>query len=54
MSLILNPLHSVTMGHMALGLTQPLTEKSTMNFPRGKGQPVHKADSLTNIYELTV
>jgi hypothetical protein len=36
---------------MALGSTQPLTEISTMNLPRGKGRPALKADNLTAIYE---
>jgi hypothetical protein len=34
--------------------TQPLTEMSTRNLPRGEGQPVHKTDNLTAIYETTV
>jgi hypothetical protein len=36
------------------GLTQPLTEMSTRNFPGGKGRPVCKVDNLTTIYEPTV
>jgi hypothetical protein len=36
---------------MALGSTQPLTETSAGNFPRGKGQPARKADNLTVICE---
>jgi hypothetical protein len=36
---------------MALGLTQPLTELSTGNFPWGEGQLAPKADSLTAISE---
>jgi hypothetical protein len=32
---------------MALGSTQPLTETSTRNLSGGKGQLVHKANSLT-------
>jgi hypothetical protein len=39
---------------MALGLTQPLTEMSTMNLPGGKGQPVHKAENFTAICEPIV
>jgi hypothetical protein len=39
---------------MALGSTQPLTEMSTRNIPGGKGQPAHKADNLTAIYEPIV
>jgi hypothetical protein len=38
---------------MALGSTQPLTEMSTKNLPRGKERPARKAD-LTAICELTV
>jgi hypothetical protein len=36
---------------MALGLTQPLTEKSTRNLPGGKGRPACEADNLTAICE---
>jgi hypothetical protein len=39
---------------MDLGSTQPLIEMSTMNLSGSKGQPVHKADNLTAIFELTV
>jgi hypothetical protein len=39
---------------MILGSTQPLTEMSTRNLPRGKGQPAHKADNLTAIFERIV
>jgi hypothetical protein len=41
---------------MSLGLTQPLTEMSTMNLnlPGGKGLPVRKADNLTAICEPIV
>jgi hypothetical protein len=42
---------------MALGLTQPLTELSTRNFPAGrggKGRPARKADNLTAICEPIV
>jgi hypothetical protein len=39
---------------MALGSTQPLTELSTRNLPGCKGQPVQKADNLTNICEPIV
>jgi hypothetical protein len=37
---------------MALGSTQPLTEKSTRNLPWGKWRPAHKADNPTTICEL--
>jgi hypothetical protein len=37
---------------MALGSTQPLTEKSTRNLPGRKGRPARKADNLTAICEL--
>jgi hypothetical protein len=36
---------------MVLGSTQPLTEMSTRNIPRGKGRPARKAH-LTAICEL--
>jgi hypothetical protein len=36
---------------MALGPTQPLTEMSTRNLPRGKGRPARGADNLTAIFE---
>jgi hypothetical protein len=36
---------------MALGLTQPLTEMSTRNLPGGEVWLVHKADTLTTIYD---
>jgi hypothetical protein len=39
---------------MALGSTQPLTEMSFRNLPRGGGQPAHKADILSAICELIV
>jgi hypothetical protein len=39
---------------MALGLTKPLTEMSTRNHPRGKRQPVRKADNLPAICEPIV
>jgi hypothetical protein len=39
---------------MALGPTQPLTEMSIRNLPRGKGRPAPKADDLTAIYEPIV
>jgi hypothetical protein len=39
---------------MVLELIQPLTEMSIMNLPGGKGQPVHTADNLTTISEMTV
>jgi hypothetical protein len=39
---------------MAVGSIQPLTEMSTSYLPGGKGQPAHKADNLTAIYEPIV
>jgi hypothetical protein len=39
---------------MALGSTQPLTEMSTRNLPRGKGRPAPKADNLAVICESIV
>jgi hypothetical protein len=39
---------------MALGLTQPLTEIGTRNFPGGKGRPMYKADNFTAICEPVV
>jgi hypothetical protein len=39
---------------MTLGSTQPLTEMSTRNLPKGKGRPVRKADNLTAISEPIV
>jgi hypothetical protein len=39
---------------MALGSTQPLIEMSNRNFPRGKGRPARKADSLIATCEPTV
>jgi hypothetical protein len=39
---------------MALGSTQPLTEMSTRNVPRGKGLPASKADNLIAICEPIV
>jgi hypothetical protein len=39
---------------MALGLTQPVTEMSTRNFPEGQGRPARKADNLTAICEPIV
>jgi hypothetical protein len=39
---------------MALGSTQPLTEKSTRNLPEGNGRPARKADKLTAICEPIV
>jgi hypothetical protein len=38
---------------MAMGSTQPLTEKSTKNLPGGKERPARGAD-LTATYEPTV
>jgi hypothetical protein len=34
---------------MAVGLTQPLSEMNTRNFPGGEGLPARKADNLTTI-----
>jgi hypothetical protein len=39
---------------VVLELTQPLTEVSTRNLLGYKGQPAHKADSLTAICEAIV
>jgi hypothetical protein len=39
---------------MALGLTQPLTEISTRNFPGGKKRPARRPDKLTAISEPNV
>jgi hypothetical protein len=39
---------------VALGSTQPLTEMSTMNLPRDKGQPALKAHNLTAMCEPIV
>jgi hypothetical protein len=39
---------------MALGSTEPLTEKSTGNLSGGKGRPEHKADNFAAICEPTV
>jgi hypothetical protein len=39
---------------MALGSTQPLTEKSTRNLPGGKDRPARKVYNLTAIYEPSV
>jgi hypothetical protein len=39
---------------MALGLTQPLIEMSTRNFPGGKEWPAHRTDNLATIYEPNV
>jgi hypothetical protein len=36
---------------MVLGSTQPLTEMSTRNLPRGKGWPARKAEKLPAICE---
>jgi hypothetical protein len=36
---------------MALGLTQPLTEITTRNFPKDEVRSARKADNLTAIYE---
>jgi hypothetical protein len=34
---------------MVMGLSQPLTEMSTRNFPGGKERPARKADNLTTL-----
>jgi hypothetical protein len=39
---------------VVLGLTQPLTEMSTSNFPGGKKRPARKVDNLAAIYEPNV
>jgi hypothetical protein len=39
---------------MALGSTQPLTEMSTSNLPRGNERPARKADNLTVMCEPIV
>jgi hypothetical protein len=39
---------------IALGLTQPLTEMSTRNFPGDKGRPAREADNVTAICEPIV
>jgi hypothetical protein len=39
---------------MAMGSTQPLTDKRTRNIPGVKERPAHKADTLTAICEPTV
>jgi hypothetical protein len=39
---------------MALWSTERLTEKSTRNFPGGKGRPGRKADNLFAICEQIV
>jgi hypothetical protein len=39
---------------MALGSTQPLTERSTKILPEGKGRTARKADNLTVICEPIV
>jgi hypothetical protein len=36
---------------MAVGSTQPVTEMSTRNLPRGKGRSVRKTDRFTAICE---
>jgi hypothetical protein len=43
-----------SVGTMALGSTQPLTEMSTRNLPGGKWWPAVKADNLTAICEPIV
>jgi hypothetical protein len=44
----------VQFSSLGLRSTQPLTELSTRNLPRGKGQPARKADNLTAICELII
>jgi hypothetical protein len=39
---------------MTLGSTQPLTEMSTGNLPKGKMGPARKTDNLTAICEPSV
>jgi hypothetical protein len=39
---------------MGLGLTQPLTEMSTRNLPRGKKRPARRANNLAAICEPIV
>jgi hypothetical protein len=39
---------------MALGSSQPLTEMSTRNLPRGKRRPAHRTENLSAIYESNV
>jgi hypothetical protein len=39
---------------MALGSTQPLTERSARNLPGGKKRPARRADNLAAIYEPNV
>jgi hypothetical protein len=39
---------------MALGLTHPLTEMSTRNFPGGKERPACEAENLSAICEPTL
>jgi hypothetical protein len=39
---------------MAPGSTQPLTEMSTRNFPRGKKGPARRADNFAAICEPNV
>jgi hypothetical protein len=39
---------------LALGSTQPVTEMSTRNLPRGKGRPARGAENLTAICETIV
>jgi hypothetical protein len=39
---------------ISLGSTQPLTEMSTKNLPRGKGRPARESDNLIANYEPIV
>jgi hypothetical protein len=39
---------------MAQGLTQPLTEMSTRNFPGGKKRPARRTENLAAIYDLNI
>jgi hypothetical protein len=47
-------LHIPSSCTMTLGLTQPLTEMSTRNFPGGEKRPARRADNLAAIYEPNV
>jgi hypothetical protein len=47
-------LHNPSSRTMALGFTQPLTEMSTRNLPRGKKWPAHRTDNLATICKPNV
>jgi hypothetical protein len=51
--LFFNPRNSSSR-NMALGLTPPVTETSTRNFPVAKPLPARKTDNLTTICERVV